>query len=160
MRAYIAFLTSGLVFTVADIESLLQGYSAGAIFAGCTRPPPDFPQFAAPRYILISYPVELNLPIGLWKTPSYFRSLEALVQGHGGENLPAEYDGVEPEMAGVLTITGGREKFLFYGSWTSSLQGKDARNVLKQVVVDGAGHAWGDKAPRVVEEVDRWLRDG
>jgi hypothetical protein len=136
----------------------MQGYSAGAIFAGCSRPPPGHPQFGLPHYILISYPVELNPLIGLHKTGSYFRSVEALVQGHGWENLPAEYEGKEPDIAGLLTVTGQYEKALFYGTWKSSLQSRDARKVLTQVVVHGAGHAWDTKAPCIVEEVDKWLR--
>lgn len=134
-----------------------QGYSAGAIFAGCSRPSPSFPQFAPAHYILISYPVDLNPLIGLHKTGSYYRSVEALVQGYGWENLPAEFQGKEPEVAGVLTVMGQREAVIFYGSWTRILGGKNRRNVLKQVVVEGATHAWDDKAYRIVEEVDSWL---
>ncbi|KAI1371213.1 Alpha/Beta hydrolase protein [Hypoxylon crocopeplum] len=133
------------------------GYSAGAIFAGCSRPPISFPQFAPAHYVLISYPVDLNPLIGIHKSGSYFRSVEALVQGHGWENLPAEFHGKEPEVTGVFTVTGQLETFVFYGMWTGILGSKNARNILKQVVVEGAGHAWGDKAPRIVEEVNKWL---
>ncbi|KAI2616742.1 Alpha/Beta hydrolase protein [Hypoxylon sp. NC1633] len=145
-------------FPDADNAQLfLCGYSAGSIFAGCTRPPPSFPQFAPAYYILISYPVDLNPLIGIYKTRSYFRSVEALVQGHGWENLAAEFHGKEPDVAGVFTITGQLETFMFYGMWTSILERKNTRKVLRQVVVDGAGHAWGDKSYRIVEEVDKWL---
>ncbi|KAI0165427.1 hypothetical protein GGR52DRAFT_558674 [Hypoxylon sp. FL1284] len=143
-----------------DVEKpqlFLCGYSAGAIFAGCNRPPRSFPQFAPVYYILISYPVELNVPIGLYKTGSYYRSVEALVQGHGWENLPAEFEGKEPEVAGLFTVTGQVETVAFYHLWTSILQSKNSRNILKQVVVEGATHAWGGKAYRIVEEVDKWL---
>ncbi|KAK6953058.1 hypothetical protein Daesc_005357 [Daldinia eschscholtzii] len=133
-----------------------HGYSAGAIFAGCTRPPRAFPQFASPYYILVSYPIELNPLIAFHKSGSYFRSVEALVQGHGWENLPAEFQGHEPDVSGVLTVTGQFEG-IFYGLWTQILGSKNARHVLRQVLVDGAGHAWDDKAPRIVEEVDKWL---
>ena len=61
-------------------------------------------------------------------------------------------------MNGVFTITGGREKFLFYGMWTGNLRESDKRKVLRQVVVDGAGHDWGGKAERIVMEVDKWLQ--
>ncbi|KAI4864051.1 hypothetical protein F4820DRAFT_424831 [Hypoxylon rubiginosum] len=138
-------------------QLFICGYSAGAIFAGCSRPSPSFPQFAPAHYILISYPVDLNPLIGLHKTGSYYRSVEALVQGYGWENLPAEFQGKEPEVAGVLTVMGQREAVIFYGSWTRILGGKNRRNVLKQVVVEGATHAWDDKAYRIVEEVDSWL---
>ncbi|KAI0382428.1 hypothetical protein F5Y04DRAFT_252642 [Hypomontagnella monticulosa] len=141
------------------VELFLCGYSAGAVFAGCTRPPLSFPQFAPAHYILISYPVDLNPLIGLHKSGSYYRSVEALVQGHGWENLPAEFHGKEPNVTGVLTVTGEWEAVLFYGMWTSILGGKNSRNVLTQVSVPGATHAWDDKAPRIVEEVDKWLRN-
>ncbi|KAI1099021.1 hypothetical protein F4804DRAFT_323125 [Jackrogersella minutella] len=137
-------------------QLFLCGYSAGAIFAGCTRPIQSYPQFAPAHYILISYPVELNPLIGIHKTGSYFRSVGALLQGHGWENLPAEFNGEEPDVAGVFTITGQFEA-LFYGLWTGFLESKNSRKVLTQVVVEGAGHAWDDKAPRIVEEVDKWL---
>lgn len=134
-----------------------QGYSAGAVFAGCTRPPLSFPQFAPAHYILVSYPVELNPLIGLHKTGSYYRSVEALVQGHGWENLPDEFQGKEPDVAGVLTVLGQMEAVIFYSTWTGILRSKNTRNVLKQVVVEGATHAWDDKSYRIVEEVDKWL---
>ncbi|KAI1808566.1 hypothetical protein F4811DRAFT_499818 [Daldinia bambusicola] len=137
-------------------QLFLCGYSAGAVFAGCTRPPLAFPQFASPYYILISYPIELNPLMALHKSGSYFRSVEALVQGHGWENLPAEFEGREPDVSGVFTVTGQFEG-VFYGLWTHILGSKNARHVLRQVLVDGAGHAWDDKAPRIVEEVDKWL---
>ncbi|KAI0844038.1 hypothetical protein F5Y00DRAFT_249654 [Daldinia vernicosa] len=137
-------------------QLFLCGYSAGAIFAGCSRPPLSFPQFAPAHYILISYPIELNPLIAFHKSGSYFRSVEALVQGHGWENLPGEFQGREPEVAGVLTVTGQWEG-VFYGMWTQILGSKNARNVLRQVRVEGANHAWDDKAPRIVEEVDKWL---
>ena len=82
------------------------------------------------------------------------------MQGQGWENLPAEFRGAEPDVTGVLTITGGQEQYLGYGLWTRFLGSKNARNVLRQVVVDGAGHDWSGKAPCIVEEVDRWLADG
>ncbi|KAI0122292.1 hypothetical protein F4814DRAFT_408245 [Daldinia grandis] len=137
-------------------QLFLCGYSAGAIFAGCTRPSLSFPQFAPAHYILISYPIELNPLIAFHKSGSYFRSVEALVQGHGWENLPGEFYGVEPDVAGVLTITGQFEG-VFYGLWTQILGSKNARNILSQVSVEGAKHSWDDKAPRIVEEVDKWL---
>ncbi|KAH8592856.1 hypothetical protein B0O99DRAFT_653747 [Bisporella sp. PMI_857] len=142
-----------------NAELFICGYSAGAIFAGCTRLPPGFPQFSPPHYILISYPVELNPLIGLYKTPSYFRSVAGLIQGHGWENLPVEFEGNEPEVAGVLTISGALEKFLFYGVWTGFLGSKDSRKILKQVAVAGAGHPWTGKAHCIVEEVDKWLQE-
>lgn len=135
-----------------------QGYSAGAIFAGCARPPLSLvPVFAPAHYILLSYPVELNPVIGLFKSGSYFRSVEALVQGDGWENLPPEFDGKEPEVSGVLTIMGGREKVLFYNTWTGILESKNKRGVLSQVVVDGAGHNWEGMTDRIVQEADKWL---
>ncbi|KAI1207707.1 uncharacterized protein F4807DRAFT_434318 [Annulohypoxylon truncatum] len=139
-----------------SIPLFLCGYSAGAIFAGCTRPSPSFPQFSPAHYILISYPVDLNPIIGLHKTGSYYRSVEALIQGFGWENLPAEFHGKEPEVAGVFTVTGQFEA-LFYYVWTGILKGKDARNILTQVVVPGAEHDWKGKAPCIVAEVDKWL---
>lgn len=156
MCAYIAPLT--IVPTVRI--TCLQGYSAGAIFAGCTRPPPGFTQFIPARYILISYPLELGLFIGLWKMRSYFRSVEALVQGHGWENLPAEFNGKEPDVTGVLTITAKENLPGVYWNRTQVLNDKNVRNVLKQVLVQGTGHAWTGKEQRIVEEVDKWLRDG
>ncbi|KAI2775252.1 hypothetical protein F4815DRAFT_487502 [Daldinia loculata] len=137
-------------------QLFLCGYSAGAIFAGCSRPPLSFPQFAPAHYILISYPIELNPLIAFHKSGSYFRSVEALVQGHGWENLPGEFQGLEPDVAGVLTVTGQFEG-VFYGMWTQILGSKNARNILRQVSVEGAKHSWDDKAPRIVEEVDKWL---
>ncbi|KAJ6460823.1 hypothetical protein C8R47DRAFT_1160284 [Mycena vitilis] len=144
---------------IQKAQLFICGYSAGAIYAGCSRPAPSFTQFQPPRYVLVSYPVDLNPLIGFWKTGSYFRSLEGLVQGNGWPDLPSELDGKEPDVAGVLTVTGSGETFLFYGIWTSTLESKDTRKVLKQVVVQGVGHAWGDKAIHIPEEVDKWLRD-
>ncbi|OTA98522.1 hypothetical protein M426DRAFT_325899 [Hypoxylon sp. CI-4A] len=134
----------------------LCGYSAGAMFAGCTRPPREFWQFSPPRYILISYPVDMNPLIAIHMTGSYFRSVEALVQGYGWENLPAEFEGKEPDVTGVLTVTGQFDS-LFYWTWVGILGSKNARNNLTQISVPGAGHAWGDKGPCIVEEVDKWL---
>ncbi|KAI0886729.1 uncharacterized protein GGS22DRAFT_158566 [Annulohypoxylon maeteangense] len=139
-----------------EIPLFLCGYSAGAVFAGCTRPSPSFPQFSPAHYILISYPVDMNPFMAMHKTGSYFRSLEALVQGYGWENLPEEFNGKEPDVAGVFTVMGQFEG-LFYHVWTGILGSKNARNILRQVVVEGADHAWNGKAPRIVEEVDKWL---
>ncbi|KAI1485216.1 hypothetical protein F5X96DRAFT_691119 [Biscogniauxia mediterranea] len=134
------------------------GYSAGAIYAGCARPPPQFSGFSAPaHYILISYPVELNPVIGLFKSGSYFRSVEALVQGWGWEGLPEEFAGREPDVAAVLTVTGQLDTYVLYGAWTAVLGGKDARGVLAHAVVEGAGHAWEGKAQCIPEEVEKWL---
>ncbi|KAI1385526.1 uncharacterized protein F4822DRAFT_413329 [Hypoxylon trugodes] len=141
---------------IQGAQLFICGYSAGAIFAGCSRPFPWFSQFRPAHYILVSYPVELNPLIGIHKSGSYFRSVEALVQGWGWENLPHEFNGKEPDVSGVLTVTGQHEA-MFYGMWTGILGSKNARGVLTQVVVDGAGHAWDDKAYRIPEEVDRWL---
>lgn len=132
-----------------------QGYSAGALAAGCARPHPS-PTFSAPHYILISYPVELNPVIGLFCSGAYFRSVEALVQGHGWEHLPPAFQGNEPEVAGVLTITGQGETFLFYNLWTGILGSKNARQNLTQVVVEGAGHAWDGRVEALVDEVRKW----
>ncbi|KAH8891455.1 hypothetical protein GQ53DRAFT_686996 [Thozetella sp. PMI_491] len=142
-----------------DAKLFICGYSAGGMFAGCTRPPLGQAGFSAPYYILVSYPVELNPLISLHKAGSYFRSIESLVRGHGWEKLPTEFGGKEPEVAGVFTVTGGYEKVLFYGVWAQSLARSDSRKVLRQVVVPGASHAWGDKSPRIVEEVDKWLQE-
>ena len=79
------------------------------------------------------------------------------MQGHGWDDLPTEFNGTEPDVAGVLTITGGLERFVFYNLWTGSLNNKNARKVLRQVHVAGAGHAWTGKAPCIVDEVDAWL---
>ncbi|KAI5926302.1 Alpha/Beta hydrolase protein [Camillea tinctor] len=134
------------------------GYSAGAIHAGCARPPVRYTGcFAPAHYILVSYPIESNPLIGLFKSGSYFRSVEALVQGWGWERLPDEYAGREPEVAAVLTVTGSLDTFFFYRTWEGILRGKNARCVLEQVVVEGAGHAWEGKAQCIVEEVEKWL---
>ncbi|KAL7619814.1 hypothetical protein AAE478_010359 [Parahypoxylon ruwenzoriense] len=138
-------------------ELFLCGYSAGAVFAGCTRPPFSFPVFSPAHYILISYPVDLLPLIAFFKTGSYFRSVEALVQGHGWENLPGEFNGREPDVAGVLTVSAQHDTFVGYGAWTWVLGTKNSRNVLSQVVVNEAGHDWNGKAHCIVEEVDKWL---
>ncbi|OTA90856.1 hypothetical protein M434DRAFT_397629 [Hypoxylon sp. CO27-5] len=143
--------------TTQNAELFLCGYSAGAIFAGCMRPMPSFPQFAPAHYILISYPVDLSFFVGLHKTGSYYRAVEALVQGYGWEELPSEFQGKEPDVAGVFAITGQQDTFVFHGLWAGILGGKNARNVLRQVIVEGASHTWDDKAPRIAEEVDKWL---
>ncbi|KAH9906790.1 Alpha/Beta hydrolase protein [Xylariomycetidae sp. FL2044] len=140
-----------------QVQLFICGYSAGAICASCARPPPSFTRFSPARYILISYPVELSPVLSLSKSGSYFRSVEALVQGRGWENLPSEFDGREPEVAGVLTISAQHDTYAFYSVWAGILWAKNARNVLSHVVVEGAGHAWEGKAPRIVDEVDKWL---
>ncbi|KAI1409289.1 Alpha/Beta hydrolase protein [Hypoxylon sp. FL1857] len=140
-----------------DAQLLICGYSAGAIWAGCIRPMPFFPQFAPAHYILLSYPVDLTFLIGVHKTGSYFRGVEALVQGYGWEDLPPEFDGKEPDVAGVFAITGQWDAIMFHGLWAGILGGKNARNNLKHVVVEGANHTWDDKLPRIAEEVDKWL---
>ncbi|CAJ2513286.1 Uu.00g014050.m01.CDS01 [Anthostomella pinea] len=140
-------------------SDLMTGYSAGAIFAGCARPPRSSTQFAAPRYILISYPVELNPIMAVFKTGSYFRSVEALVQGYmvGKTWPPSSIVKSRPEVAGVLTISAEYDTKLFYSVWTGTLWSKNARGNLWHVVVEGAGHAWNEKAHCIVEEVDKWL---
>ncbi|KAI1136526.1 hypothetical protein F5Y05DRAFT_405421 [Hypoxylon sp. FL0543] len=147
-----------------NAQLFLCGYSAGAIWTGCIRPPPSFPQFAPAHYILISYPVDLSFLLGVHRTGSYYRAVEALVQGYGWENLPPEFHGKEPEVAGVFAITGQWDALMFYGLWTGILSSKNARNVLRHTIVEGATHTWDDKAPRIAEEVDKWLsslhRDG
>lgn len=138
---------------------LQQGYSAGAISAGCARPAPSLvTRFSPARYVLVSYPVETNFLIALHRSGSCFRSVETLVQGHGWENLPGEFGGREPDVAGVLTITGGDDRGWFYGVWTGILGGKNARGNLWQVVVEGVGHVWVDgMVGWAVEEVRKWL---
>ncbi|KAI1504604.1 hypothetical protein F5X99DRAFT_371485 [Biscogniauxia marginata] len=138
-------------------QLFICGYSAGAIYAGCARPPPWFHQFAPAHYILISYPVELNPVIWIFKSGSYFRSVEALVQGHGWENLPHEFEGKEPEVSGVLTIIGQHDTYVFYSTWAGILQSKNSRNALEQAIVADAGHDWNNKAHCIVEEVEKWL---
>ncbi|KAI5832054.1 hypothetical protein K523DRAFT_345468 [Schizophyllum commune Tattone D] len=118
------------------------GYSAGATFAAAVRPPQDLAHFRPPRYILISYPVEL--------APC------ALVQGEGWEGNPHP----EGPVAGVLTLTGSGERGPFYGMWTGILSGKNRRGNLKQVVVEGADHVWLYKVHCMPEEVDKWLNEG
>lgn len=139
-----------------DIPLFICGYSAGAIFAGCSRPSPSYPQFSPARYILISYPVDFSPFIGFHKTGSYYRAVEALVQGHGWENLPPEFQGNEPNITGVLTITGQFEA-MFYHIWAGILGSKNARNALTQVIVPEAEHDWNGKAHCIVEQVDKWL---
>ncbi|KAI0836059.1 hypothetical protein F5Y06DRAFT_275127 [Hypoxylon sp. FL0890] len=140
-----------------NAQLFLCGYSAGAIWTGCIRPMPWFPQFAPAHYILISYPVDASFLVGVHKTGSYYRAVEALVQGYGWENLPPEFHGKEPEVAGVFALTGQLDTFMFYGLWTGILGSKNARNVLRHTVVEGAPHTWDDKLPRIAEEVDKWL---
>ncbi|KUI53290.1 hypothetical protein VP1G_00796 [Cytospora mali] len=146
---------------VQDPELFICGYSAGAISAGCARPPPSptiTTHFSPTRYILISYPVETNFFITLLRAGPCFRAVEALVQGFGWENLPGEHGGREPDVAGVLTITGADDRGRFYGVWTRILGRKNARGNLRQVVVEGVGHLWVDgMVDRAVEEVRKWL---
>ncbi|KAL2285659.1 hypothetical protein FJTKL_07676 [Diaporthe vaccinii] len=129
-------------------------HSAGAMSAGCIRPHPLLaPHFPTVRYILISYPVEANPVIGVFKSWSYFRSVEALVQGHGWEHLPAEFDGDKPGVKGVLAITGSNDRGPFFGLWASTLAGKNSRGNLSQVVVEGANHTWDRMGWRLVGEI-------
>ncbi|KAL1665766.1 hypothetical protein GGF50DRAFT_52082 [Schizophyllum commune] len=141
---------------VHDAELFICGYSAGATFAAAVRPPQDLAHFRPPRYILISYPVELAPCIGVFMTGGYFRALEALVQGEGWEGNPHP----EGPVAGVLTLTGSGERGPFYGMWTGILSGKNRRGNLKQVVVEGADHVWLYKVHCMPEEVDKWLNEG
>lgn len=115
--------------------------------------------FAPPRCILLSYLVELNPLVGLWRAGSNFRSVEALVQGHGWEGLPADCEGKEPDVAGLLTVTAGREKGPFYGVWTGILGSKNSRENWKEVVVEGATHSWKGMKDGAVDEVRKWLSD-
>ncbi|KAI5863685.1 hypothetical protein GGS23DRAFT_596190 [Durotheca rogersii] len=115
----------------------LQGYSAGAVFAGSARPAAELgARFAWPRYVLVSFPVDLLPAMALGLTGRYLRAVEALAQGHGWEGLPPEFAGSEPGVAGVLT---------------------NRRRVLRQVVVPATDHPWNGTAHRIVEEVDSWL---
>lgn len=94
-----------------DPELFICGYSAGAISVGCARPHPSrAASFPTVRYVLVSYPAEANPVIGVSKAGSYFRSVEALVQGCGWENLPAVFEGGEPPVEGVLAITGSNDR--------------------------------------------------
>lgn len=129
----------------------------GAISAGCVRPPPSFRQFGPAHYILVSYPVDLNPFIYLTRSGSYFQSVEGLIQGYSWVDLPAEFHGLEPEVAGVLIVTPQWDTFLFYNMWRKILVTKNKRKALKQVVVNGAHHMWGDKASCVIDEVHEWL---
>ncbi|KUI67443.1 hypothetical protein VM1G_02925 [Cytospora mali] len=148
---------------VQNAELFICGYSAGAISAGCARPPPrpataTTTHFSPTRYVLISYPVEANFFITLLRAGSCFRAVEALVQGFGWENLPGEHGGREPDVAGVLTITGADDRGPFFGVWTGILGSKNARWNLWQVVVEGVGHVWVDgMVDRAVDEVRKWL---
>lgn len=139
-------------------ELFICGYSAGAISAGCARPPPSpAASFPTVRYVLVSYPVEANPAIGVFRSGSYFRSVEALVQGHGWENLPAVFEGGEPPVEGVLAITGSNDRGPFFGVWSGVLAGKNARGNLAQVVVEGANHTWDGMECRLVGGVRDWL---
>lgn len=139
----------------------IQGYSAGALWAGCVRRPSiHFPQFLPARYVLVAYPVELNSVLSVFKSGSYFRAVEALVQGHGWENLGKLHGvSVEPDVAGVLTLTGEHDRGPLFGLWLFILGSKNARKVLKQVVVDGANHTWDGKVHCISEEVEKWLAE-
>lgn len=95
--------------------------------------------------------------LGLFRSGSYFRSVEALVQGHGWEGLPEEFQGNEPAVAGVLTITGQRETYLLYNTWKGILGSKNTRQNLTQVVVKDAGHGWDVCVDALIDEVRRWL---
>lgn len=139
-------------------ELFICGHLAGAMSAGCARPHPLLaPHFPTVRYILISYPVEANPVIGVFKSGSYFRSVEALVQGHGWEHLPADFEGDEPGVKGVLAITGSNDRGPFFGLWASTLAGKNSRGNLSQVVVEGANHTWDRMGWRLVGEIRNWL---
>lgn len=139
-------------------ELFICGYSAGAISAGCARPHPLLvPHFPTARYVLVSYPVEANPVIGVFKSGSYFRSVEALVQGHGWEHLPAEFGGIEPGVKGVLAITGSNDRGPFFGLWASTLASKNSRGNLCQVVVEGANHTWDHMECSLVGEIRDWL---
>ncbi|KAG8163179.1 hypothetical protein KVR01_007657 [Diaporthe batatas] len=144
---------------VGNPELFICGYSAGAIAAGCTRPQPASlaSHFTSIRYILVSYPVESNFVIGVFKTGSNFGSVEGLLQGHGWEGLPAEFNGAEPKVDGVLVINGSNDRGPFFGVWSGILWGKNSRGKLSQVVVDGANHTWDYMEHRLVDGVGDWL---
>lgn len=102
--------------------------------------------------------MEANPVIGVFKSGSYFRSVEALVQGSRlGEHLPAEFDGDEPGVEGVLAITGSNDRGPFFGLWASTLAGKNSRGNLSQVVVEGANYTWDRMEWRLVGEIRDWL---
>jgi hypothetical protein len=101
--------------------------------------------------------VEATPALGLWNAGSYFRALEALVQGHGWEGLPSEFEGKEPDVGGVLTIAAQHDTHFMYFAWAQILGSKNARGTWKQVIVEGTGHDWKGMTHRIVEEVDKWL---
>jgi hypothetical protein len=139
-------------------ELFVCGYSAGAMSAGCARPLPSLvSHFPTVRYVLVSYPVEANPVIGVFKSGSYFRSVEGLVQGHGWEHLPWEFEGAEPAVEGVLTITGSKDRGPFFGVWSGILASKNSRGNLSQVVIDGANHTWDHMEDRLVNGIRDWL---
>lgn len=139
-------------------ELFICGYSAGAVAAGCARPPGSLLyHFPTVRYVLVSYPVETNPIMGIFKTGSNFRSVEGLLQGHGWEGLPAEFNGGEPEIDGVLIISGSNDRGPFFGLWSGILWGKNSRGKLSQVVVDGANHTWDYMEHRLVDGIRDWL---
>lgn len=81
-----------------------------------------------------------------------------MLPGRGGAGEGPRLGGREPEVAGVLTVTGAGDRGMFYGVWAGILAGKNARCNLWQVVVEGVGHVWADEVVRrAVEEVRRWL---
>lgn len=117
--------------------------------------------FMPPRYILISYLASLMPLVGLGRAGPYFRSVEALVQGHGWEPwLPADCEGSEPDVEGVLTVTAGGERGPFYGVWRSTMGKKNARVNWKEAVVEGVGGSWKGREAWAVDEVRWWLACG
>lgn len=79
------------------------------------------------------------------------------MQGHGWEHLPAEFGVGEPDVKGVLAITGSNDRGPFFGLWASTLAGQNSRGNLSQVVVEGANHTWDHMECRLVDGIRDWL---
>lgn len=85
--------------------------------------------------MLVSYPIEANLLIGVLKSLSNFRFVDALVQGRGCEHLRAEFKGNEPGVKGVLAVTGMNDRGPSYGTWNSTLVIKYSRRIWIRLVL-------------------------
>lgn len=79
------------------------------------------------------------------------------MQGHSWERLPAEFNGAEPKVDGVLIISGANDRGPFFGTWSNILRSKNSRGKLSQVVVDGANHTWDRMECRLVDGIRKWL---
>lgn len=141
-----AFLS--LLTPAPRVLTMLQGYSAGSLYASVSLPPTPPPHRT--RYILISYPYSVLWALTALHSSRYTSRLEELVSQPTSE---------------ALIVYGTQDQFTAVGkyrSWREGLEGigrtgEGGGGKAPFVEVEGADHFWGSKRNELKAVIQGWL---